>query len=146
FIAILALSAFFDHTIVWLHIFQAMQYVAAIVLVASRSRWGDALGFSVAAFWNYINLFVTNFFRNGLAALMVLSNVGRVTHTGQLIAVAAVGFHFMMVAGAALALCLKPRSTAPDLLRILLTLIAAIAYFADIVALFQPRYLQIFPR
>jgi hypothetical protein len=146
FIAILVLSAVFDRTIVWLHIFQAVMYIVAIALVAVRSRWGYALGFSIAAFWNYVNLFVTSFLRNGLDALARLLATGHLSRLDQLIAVAAVGFHFMMIGGAVTALCLRPRSTASDVVRILITLIASVAYFAAIIAAFQPRYFELFPR
>jgi hypothetical protein len=40
FIAILALSAVFDHTIIWLHVFQALMYVVVIALVLRRDRLG----------------------------------------------------------------------------------------------------------
>lgn len=146
FIAILALSALFDPTIVWLHIFQAMMYVLAIVLVVIRSRWAYTLSLSIATFWNYTNLFVTSFFRNGLDALTNLLTTGRLAHVDQLIAVVAVVFHFMMIGGSLTALCVKPRSPAPDAARVALAFVLSTIYFAAIIAAFQPRYLQLFPR
>jgi hypothetical protein len=40
FIFILALAAVFDPTIRWLHLFQALIYVAVILLARERSAWG----------------------------------------------------------------------------------------------------------
>ena len=61
----LALSAYWEPDIRWLHFFQAWMYVATIVLVHRRNRWGYFIGFSAAGLWIYANLFATTFFING---------------------------------------------------------------------------------
>jgi len=146
FIAILAIAAVFDHTIIWLHVFQALMYLAVIGLIAARNRLAYFLGLSIAGFWNYANLFVTRFFANGLAALKTLVATGRMTRPDQLIAVAAVAFHFLMIAGCLVLMIQTSRKAGPDLLRLLVVFILATGYFAAIMALFQPRYLSLFPR
>ena len=142
FIAILALSAAFDHTIIWLHVFQAFMYLGVIGLIARRSRWAYLLGASIAGLWNYINLFVTSFFANGLTALRRLIATGQLTHVDQLIAVAAVAFHFIMVLGCLIQL-LPSRRPGADLISFLAAFVASTAYFVVIIFLFQPRYLTI---
>ena len=146
FIAILALSAAFDRTIIWLHVFQALMYVAVIGLVRRRERWGYALGASIAGLWNYINLFVTNFFLNGWHALQNLAATGKLTHPDQLIAVAAVGFHFVMIAACSTRFLQTSRRAVPDLLGLLAVFALSTGYFAATIALLQPRYLPLFAR
>lgn len=150
FIAILALSAAYDHSIIWLHVFQALMYLGVIVLIARRSPWAYLLGLSIAGLWNYINLFVTTFFANGMHALQVLIDTGKVTHPDLLIAVAAVAFHFLMIAGCLIQLLptRRPRRgplhhQGGDLVRLAAAFVASTAYFIVIIALFQPRYLNI---
>src|SRR4029077_2691928 len=146
FIVILALSAAFDPTIRLLHIFQAMMYVAIIVLIARGSRWGLFLGISVAMFWNYGAMFVNSFFRNGVDALSASFAEGRVVHADKIIAVFAVFFNFAIIAGC-LAIYLRlSRKSWADLAAWLATLVGQGCYFAAIIALFQPRYLSLFPR
>ena len=146
FIAILALAAAFDHTILWLHVFQAMMYLAVIGLVMRRDRMGYFLGFSIAAFWNYTNIFVTNFFSSGLQALRQVIATGQLAHPDQLIAVAAVAFHLVMIAACLILMVQTSRRAGTDLLRLVVVFAVATGYFAAIIALFQPRYLQLFPR
>ena len=145
FIAILALSAAFDPTIRLLHLFQSLMYFAVILLTARGSRWGLFLGISIAGFWNYMTMFVNSFFRNGVDALAQSFAQGHLVHPDNIIAVFAVLFHFTMIAACLAAyLRLRQKSWA-DLLAWLATLVGQAAYFAAIMALFQPRYLSQFP-
>jgi|SRR5579859_726426 len=146
FIAILALSAVYDHTIIWLHVFQACLYLAVIGLILKRNRLGYFLGLSVAAFWNYTNLFVTNFFLSGVRAFQQAIATGHAVQPDQMVAVGAVAFHFLMIVGCLILMIQSSRKTGPDLLRLLVVFVAANGYFAACVALLQPRYLTIFPR
>ena len=146
FIAILALSAVFDHTIIVLHLFQALMYLAVIGLVSRRNRLGYFLGAAIAGFWNYTNLFVTSFFESGLRTLKHLAATGQLTHPDQLVAVAAVAFHILMIVACLIRIVQTSRKALSDLWTFLVVLAGQTAYFAAIVALFQPRYLQLFPR
>ena len=146
FIAILALSAAFDHSIIWLHVFQSLMYVAVIGLVLRRNRWGYILGVGIAALWNYINLFVTNFFVSGLHALQSLIATGKLTHPDQLVAVAAVAFHFLMIAACLVRIVQTSRKPGQDLVALAAAACASTAYFWVIVYACQPRYLPLFPR
>jgi hypothetical protein len=146
FIAILILSAVFDPTIRWLHAFQALMYVAVIWLTAIGSRWGLFLGVSVAAYWNYGAMFVNQFFRNGLQALAQSVAQGHAVHVDRLIAVFAVGFHFLMIAACLAAWLRLSRKSWADLGGWLAALALQTLYFTADMALFQPRYLSQLPR
>src|SRR5215813_13534937 len=62
FIFILALLAYFEADIRWLHFFQSWIYLAAMALSLRHNRWGYFIGISAAGFWNYVSLCVTTFF------------------------------------------------------------------------------------
>lgn len=61
FILMLAVSAYWEADIRWLHFFQAWMYVATIVLSFRRSRWGYFIGLSAAGLWDYTNVFANTF-------------------------------------------------------------------------------------
>jgi hypothetical protein len=65
FLLALFVSAVFDPTIRILHALQALIYVEVIVLARRDNAWGLGAGCMIAAFWNYMNLFVTNFIASG---------------------------------------------------------------------------------
>ena len=69
FILVLAVSAFWQADIRWLHFFQAWMYVATIALALRRNRWGYFIGISSAGLWDYASLVATTFFFNGLEQL-----------------------------------------------------------------------------
>jgi hypothetical protein len=146
FIAVLAVSAYWDTSIVWLHVLQSLMYVATIVLVLRHNRWGYFLGFSIAAFWNYAQFFVTSFLRAGLQQLSILVHTGTLPRPDLFISVPAVAFHFVMIVCCALAYPALSGKRLSDIWRFLFTFAASTAYFAAIMALAQPRYLGMFPR
>jgi hypothetical protein len=144
FIFVLAFSAYFEPSIRWLHFFQAWMYVAAITLSLRRNRWGYFVGISAAGFWNYLNLFVTTFFHNGLHWLAASVAAGQVQHIDQIIAVPAWVGNLLVVAGCIWAYGRLSQKSPRDWMRFLLTFIFVTAYFAAVVAIFQPRYLPLF--
>ena len=99
FILALLVSAIFDPTIRVLHTLQALIYVAVIVLTRRRSAWGYGAGFFIATFWNYTNLFVTNFISNGVQQVLAWMHTGHLRRPDQLIALIAAAGHFAMIAG-----------------------------------------------
>src|SRR5262245_41994841 len=97
FIFALVVSAIFDPKIRVLHTFQALIYVAVIVLTRRGSAWGFGAGCIIAALWNYTNLFITNFIRAGLQQLSTLLQTGQLHRPDLLIAVIAAGGHFLLI-------------------------------------------------
>lgn len=146
FVLILALAAFFDHTIIVLHVFQALQYLLIVALAARGNRWGYFLAIAVGAFWNYLTLFVNSFVASGWRALMTSIHSGVLTKPDQIIAVFAFGFHLILIVAALAAYLRLPRRPAADWGRLAASFAGAICYFIAIVAAFQPRYLVMVPR
>ena len=145
FIFVLALSAWWEADIRWLHFFQAWMYLATIFLALRGNRWGYFIGISAAGLWDYANLFVTTFFRNGLEQLAAWMSTGHLAQPDLLIAVPAWLSNFLVVCGCLWAysrLRVKPLT---DLGLFLVVFALTTGFFAGAVALFQPRYLPLFP-
>src|SRR5216684_2243245 len=106
-IVALFMSAVFDPTIRVLHFLQAFPYIAVIVMARKDNAWVLGAGCITAAFWNYVNLFVSDFIMTGVRELSLLLTAGDL-RPGQLAVVAATG-HFLLIAGClALFLRLRP--------------------------------------
>ena len=146
FIVVLAVSAYFEADIRWLHFFQAWMYIATIALSLRRNRWGYFIGISAAGFWAYANLFVSTFFVNGLHELTQWVATGNLARPDQLIAVPAWFSNILVVIGCAWAYSRLPTKSFTDSGRLLLAFAVTSGFFALDMALFQPRYLGIFPR
>ena len=146
FIVVLAVSAYFEADIRWLHFFQAWMYIATIALSLRRNRWGYFIGVSAAGFWAYANLFVTTFFVNGLHELAQWMATGHLARPDQLIAVPAWFSNVLVMIGCVWAYSRLPTKSLGDSGRLLLTFVVTSGFFALDMALFQPRYLGIFPR
>ena len=95
FIFALILSAVFDPKIRLLHTLQALIYVAVIVLTRRDSAWGFGAGCIIAAFWNYLNLFVTTFIKAGLHQFSTWLRTGQIHRPDLMIAVIAGGGPFL---------------------------------------------------
>jgi hypothetical protein len=144
FIFILWLSAYFEADIRWLHFFQAWMYLATIVLALRRNRWGYFIGLSAAGFWDYTNLFVTPFFRNGLSRLHAWITTGQLRNVDQIIAVPAWSGNFLVILGCPWAYARLKEKSLTDLGRLLIAFVLTTGFFAAAIALCQPRYLPLF--
>jgi hypothetical protein len=146
FIFVLFLSAAWEPDIRWLHFFQAWMYLATIALALRRNRWGYFIGISAAGFWDYLNVFVTTFFANGLHWLGVLLSSGQAEHVDQIIAVPAWAGNFLVIVGCIWAYARLEQKSSRDVTRFLLAFVLTTAFFAADVAVCQPRYLPLFRR
>ena len=146
FVLVLIVSAYWEADIRWLHFFQAGMYVATVTLVWRRSRWGYFIGFSAAGLWDYANIFATSFFFNGMEQLWRWVHSGQLARPDLLIAVPAWLSNLLVVTGCLWGYWRERAKSLGDLGKFVLTFILTTAYFALDMALFQPRYLQIFPR
>jgi hypothetical protein len=144
FIFVLWLSAYFESDIRWLHFFQAWMYLATIWLSLHRSRWGYFIGISAAGLWDYINVFVNTFFRNGLHWLSAWISTRQLVHVDQIIAVPAWIANFLVVVGSVWAYTRLPDERRMDLARFALAFVLTTGFFAADVAIYQPRYLPLF--
>jgi hypothetical protein len=73
----LALSAFFVPQLRLLHVFQALIYLAVLVLTRRNSPWGFGIGVIVPTAWNCLNLFVTHLFQKGAVQFWSLVRTGQ---------------------------------------------------------------------
>jgi hypothetical protein len=145
FIVALFLSAVFDPTIRVLHALQALIYVAVMILTRSNNAWGFGAGCIVAAFWNYISLFVTTFVKAGLQQLWILLRTGELHRPDLLIAVVAGGGHVLLII-AWLAGFIRMRPSARQWVQFVAGGVLAVAYFVVIIVTTGPQYIGLLKR
>ncbi len=146
FVLVLAVSAYWESDIRWLHFFQSWMYIAAIVLSLRGGRWGSFIGFSVAGLWDYANIFATTFFFNGLHELSQWAHTGHLARPDLLIAVPAWFSNLLVVVGCVWAYLRRPEKRLSDIGRLLVAFALTTVFLAADMAVFQPRYLGIFSR
>ena len=146
FILMLDMSAYWEADIRWLHFFQAWMYIATIVLGLRRNSLGYFIGLSAAGLWVYANLFVTTFFLNGLQQLWQWIHTGQLARPDVLIAVPAWLSNLLVVIGCVWGYFQLPAKRLDDVAKFLLTFALTTLFFAADMALFQPRYLGLFPQ
>ena len=144
FIFVLWLSAYFEADIRWLHFFQAWMYLATGVLAIRRNRWAYFIGISSAGFWDDTAIFVNTFFKSGLHWLYASISSGHLRHVDQIIAVPAWLSNFLVVAGCLWAYARMRDKQFADLARFVIATALTMGFFAADMALFQPRYLDMF--
>ncbi len=142
FLFALILSAVFDPRIRVLHTLQALIYIAVIVLTRRQSAWGFGAGFFIAAFWNYTNLFVTTFVRNGADQLMLLLHTGRLRRPDLLVALVAAFGHFLMMVACAVG-WLRQRPGGRELGEFVLGGVLAVGYFVLIIFATGRQYIPL---
>jgi hypothetical protein len=146
FIVVLAVSAYFEADIRWLHFFQAWMYLATIALSLRGNRWGYFIGISAAGLWDYANLFATTFFFNGLQQLSQWMHTGHVDRPDLLIAVPAWFSNFLVIVGCLWAYSRLSEKSLGDFGKFVIAFVLTTGFFAADMAIFQPRYLGLFPR
>jgi hypothetical protein len=142
FIFALVLSAVFDPKIRVLHTLQALIYIVVIVLTRRRSAWGYGAGFVIAALWNYINLFVTTFIRNGLEQLLLSLRTAQLHRPDLILALIAAGGHFLMIV-ACFAGFLRTRPGLRQIAQFAGGGILAVAFFVAIIYTTGPQYIGV---
>jgi hypothetical protein len=146
FILVLAVSAFWEADIRWLHFFQAWMYVATIALSLRANKWGYFIGISAAGLWDYANIVATTFFLNGMQQLSQWMHTGHLQRPDLLIAVPAWFSNLLVVIGCLWGYSRLSRKSLGDAGRLLLAFALTTGFFALDMFLFQPRYLGLFPR
>jgi hypothetical protein len=146
FVLVLGLSAYWESDIRWLHFFQAWMYIAAMVLSFRGDRWGYFIGVSAAGLWDYTNIFATTFFLNGLQQLSEWIQTGHLARPDILVAVPAWFSNFLVIVGCLWAYLRLPVKRYSDMGRFLAAFALTTGFLAADMAVFQPRYLALFPR
>jgi hypothetical protein len=143
---VLGVSALLETDIRWLHFFQAWMYIVPVFLALRGNRWGLFAGVAAAGLWDYTNLFVTTFFVNGLHQISQWIELGHLQRPDLAIAVAAWFSNLIVIIGGVWAYHRLQSKSFGDAVRFLVAFALTTGYFALDMALFQPRYLSLFPR
>jgi hypothetical protein len=145
FIAVLGVSAWWQADIRWLHFFQAWMYLATTYLALRRNRWGYFIGISAGGLWDYAGLFVNTFVRSGLQHLATSISTGTISRPDQMIAIPAWVANFLVIAGCVWGYARLREKRVADFALFLAAFVISTGFFALDMALFQPRYLGMFP-
>jgi hypothetical protein len=121
-------------------------YIAAMALSFMGNRWGHFIGGSAAGLWDYTNIFVTTFFLNGLQQLSEWIHKGHLPCPDIFIAVPAWLANLLVIVGCLWAYARLPAKRYSDIVRFLIAFAGTTGFFAVDMAMFEPRYLAIFPR
>jgi len=121
-----------------LHFFQALIYVAIIILALRNSAWGFGAGVAIATCWNALELFVTRNFQTGATLWWSFLHTGHVRRFDtMMVTIGGIG-HFILII-ACLAAVLRQKSDRKKWWKFLGGAAACLAYFAIIVSLALPR-------
>jgi len=147
FLLALGLSVVFVPQLLYLHLLQALIYLAVLVLTRQNSPWGYGIGVVVPTAWNCLNLFVTHLFQKGALQFWSLVRTGQfwfLLRTGHVyrpetmtVMVGGVAHFLIIVACVAGFLHLRPRGKQWG--EFFGGGILALAYFALIIAIAAPR-------
>jgi hypothetical protein len=137
FIFALAVSAVFVPELRWLHVVQALMYVAALRLSIRRSRWGHFIGASTAGLWIALGTFASPFF------------VELVDHPAQPDLIL-LGWAWLanvaVVVGCVWGYVRLMTKSPWDIGRLILTFVATTAFLVGATAILAPDYLVAFTR
>jgi hypothetical protein len=144
FVAILALSAYWDPSIRVLHVFEAVPYLLAALLILRRRKYGYVLGIASGAFWLWSAGFLTRFVRNGFERLATLLQTGHVDRWDIFIAVPAAIGTGGLVLFSVLGYLRSEKKSRSDVVLLLATTAVVAGFFVGIFYVFAPRYLAMF--
>jgi hypothetical protein len=97
FLVALLVSAILVPDLRILHFFQALIYIAVIVLAHRNSPWGYGAGVAIATVWNGIGLFVTHLIQAGAVAFWSSLRTGHVQQlVPMMVTLGGIG-HFILI-------------------------------------------------
>lgn len=121
-----------------LHAFQALIYVAVILLARRNRASGFGAGITIAVAWNSLQLLITHLFQAGARELWTLLGTGQLRRPDTfMVFVGGVG-HFVLII-ACLAAFRQLRPGKEEWRQFLTGGVLALAYFGVIVATMLPR-------
>lgn len=97
FILCLVLSAVIVPQLRLLHVFQALIYLAVILLTRRNSPWGFGIGVIIPVAWNCLNLFVTHLFQAGAVQFWSLVCTGHLSRPDTLLVMIGSMAHFLLI-------------------------------------------------
>ena len=120
-----------------LHSLQALIYVAVVILAWRNSVWGFGAGVTIAVAWNSLNLFVTHLMQAGALAFWSFLHTGQVRRLDTIMVTLGGIGHFILIF-ACLAAAFDLRNER-KWRKFVAGGVAALAYFALIIAIAAPR-------
>ena len=138
FIFALTVSAVFVPALRLLHAFQALIYVAVIVLTRRHSGWGFGIGVFIATLWNGFQFFLTHLIQAGARQLWLLTRTGTLSRPDTLMVAVGGVAHCVLIVGC-LARFVQLRPDMRKWSQFLAGGLLALAYFGLIVLLLLPR-------
>ncbi len=135
------LSGYLERDVLVLHVLQSLIYVTVIYLSLRHSKWGYAIGISIAILWNFYNLFTGFVFRAGFGQWRVLFHGHAVTNLVQFSVPIAWFDHLVLIVLLSLAYIRLDDRRWSDTLRMLAALAGTFLYFVAIIALTWPQFI-----
>ena len=86
-----------------LHSFQALIYVAVIVLARRNSPWGYGAGFAIAIVWNAMSLLVSRLIQTGAVAIWSWLRTGQIQQVAPMMVTLGGTGHFILIVAALVA-------------------------------------------
>ena len=127
----------------FLHVLQALIYVAIVILARRNSMWAIGAGVTIAVVWNGLNLFVTHNMQRGMTVFWSLLQTGHVRELGphpivpMMVLLGGIG-HFVLIS-ACLAALFDRRIDDKKPWQIAAGGVSVLAYFALIIFVAAPR-------
>jgi len=121
-----------------LHAFQALIYVAILILARRNSPWGFGAGVVVPTAWNCLGLFITHLMEAGAAQLWSFLRTGHANQPDALAVLLGGIAHFLLIA-ACVGGFLQLRPRRKQWVQFFGGGLAAMAYFALIIVTMAPR-------
>jgi hypothetical protein len=146
FVFVLGISAYWDRTIVLLHVLEAVPFAVAAALCVARRTFGYALGAASGAFWLWVAGTQTSFVRNGFERAAMLARTGSVDRWDVLIAAPAALATGGLVVCSLWSYARGRKAPIRDLALFVSTAVLVVAYFAAIFAAAGPRFLPLVRR
>jgi hypothetical protein len=138
FLLALLLSAVLVADLRILHSFQALIYVAVVVLARRNSAWGYGAGFAIAIVWNGMGLFITHLIQAGAAAFWLSLCTGHVERLVPMaVTLGGIG-HFILILATILGV-FRFNAETRKWWKFAGGGVLSIAYFALLVAFFRPH-------
>jgi hypothetical protein len=97
FILALIVSAIVVPQLRLLHSFQALIYIAVIILTRRNSPWGFGAAVFIATAWNCLNLFITHLFSAGAGQFWSFISTGNLTRPDTMMVFIGVIGHFVII-------------------------------------------------
>jgi hypothetical protein len=138
FLVALSISAFEVSQLRFLHVLQALIYIAVVILARRNSAWGLGAGIAVAVFWNSLQLFVTHNMQRGLVLFWSFVSTGQLRQPDTMMVALGWMGHCFLIAGC-LGAFFKQRASDRNWWKFVGGGVIGLGYLALIVAIALPH-------